>query len=118
MNEVIGKADFSAYQSPIELIADKVRMEQDEYVVRCVQKMGVKVDRDELIRALKYDRDQYEKGYADGRWARDSEIVRCFECKYHYKDGDNVVTSHCLLNHNHVQPSDWYCADGERTEWR
>ena len=44
------------------------------------------------------------------------EIVRCFECRYHYKDGDNVVTSHCLLNHNHVQPSDWYCADGEREE--
>jgi hypothetical protein len=44
------------------------------------------------------------------------EVVRCFECKYHYKDGDNVVTSHCLLNHNHVQPSDWFCADGERKE--
>lgn len=44
------------------------------------------------------------------------EVTRCFECKYHYKDGDNVVTSHCLLNHNHVQPSDWFCADGERKE--
>lgn len=43
-------------------------------------------------------------------------LTRCFECEYHYKDGDNVVTSHCLLNHNHVQPSDWFCADGERKE--
>lgn len=113
MSEVIGKSGFSVYQSPIELIVDKVRMEQDEYVVRCVQKMGVNVDRDELIRALMYDRDQYEQGYADGRWARDSEIVRCKDCIHRDKYECNNITlggTKCGVT------DDWYCADGERRE--
>lgn len=110
------------WKSPIDLqmfeesFATKILEDQTGCVVKTCVKMGVNVDKEELLKALAYDRHQYEKGYADGRRARDSEIVRCFECKYHYKDGDNVVTSHCLLNHNHVQPSDWYCADGERKE--
>lgn len=28
----------------------------------------MKIDREELIKALRYDRGQYEKGYADGRF--------------------------------------------------
>ena len=29
--------------------------------------VGVYVDKEELIKALKYDREQYQKGYEDGR---------------------------------------------------
>ena len=108
------------WENPIQMITDDIVKDivrkQDELLMESVHRVGFNIDKDELVKALNYDRDQYEKGYADGIRARDSEIVRCFECKYHYKDGDNVVTSHCLLNHNHVQPSDWYCADGERKE--
>lgn len=28
--------------------------------------MGIYVDKEELIKALRYDRQQYDKGYADG----------------------------------------------------
>lgn len=35
-------------------------------IFRAVQDVGVTVERDELIKALKYDREQYEKGYRDG----------------------------------------------------
>lgn len=91
------------------------------------------IEKDDAIQALKewqatnrwdeYFEEHWEQG-EDG-WNAPVDVieqllptylVRCFECKYHYKDGDNVVTSHCLLNHNHVQPSDWFCADGERKE--
>lgn len=86
----IGKADFSAYeyQSPIELIVNQVRTEQEDCVVRVVQEMGVNVDKDELLRALRYDRDQYERGYKAGYAHREMKIVRCKDCK-HYDPKDD-----------------------------
>lgn len=35
-------------------------------LLKVTQEMGLDVDREELLKALKYDRGQYEKGYADG----------------------------------------------------
>ena len=54
------------YTSPIKLVTNQIIMELDNDVVNAVQKVGIEVDKQELIRALKYDRDQYDKGYADG----------------------------------------------------
>lgn len=55
------------YKSPIEILADQIRLEQDENVYKAVLKQNIVVDKDQLIRALRYDRDQYDKGYRDGR---------------------------------------------------
>ena len=59
------------YESPITKIYGDIRNEiirQDEenctYAIQ--QAIGYKVDKDELIKALQYDRDQYDKGYKDG----------------------------------------------------
>ena len=58
------------YESPIELITADIqssiskRLDNDIY--QAVVATGVNVDKDELIRALKYDREQYEQGYKDG----------------------------------------------------
>lgn len=54
------------YESPIEMISRQVRTQQEENVYKAVLEVGVNVDKDELIRALKYDRDQYNRGYRDG----------------------------------------------------
>ena len=60
------------YKSPIDIftqtanIVKKMHEKQDEYVYQCVLKTGVNVDKEELIKALKYDREQYSKGYTDG----------------------------------------------------
>jgi hypothetical protein len=43
-------------------------------------------------------------------------VVRCGECKHRFVDGDNVRYNVCTLNHNKVQPDDWFCADGERKD--
>ena len=61
-----------SYESPIELfqtepILERIKSETDAYIIQSVWKLGVNVDKDELIKALKYDRDQYNKGYYDGR---------------------------------------------------
>ena len=61
------------YQGPIDVLIDKVQMQfkkgLDEQVHQAVVHVGVNVDKEELLRALAYDRGQYEKGYADGREA-------------------------------------------------
>lgn len=59
------------YESPISKIYGDIRNEiirQDEENFMCTieQMIGYKVDKDELIKALQYDRDQYNKGYKDG----------------------------------------------------
>lgn len=76
---------MKAYQSPISLeidierIADEIITNRDEAIVKYVNKIGVTVEKDELIKALKYDREQYEKGYADGRRSAERSFGRCTE---------------------------------------
>lgn len=94
------------YESPIELI-QKLRKQMDldteNKIVGAVQEVGINVDKDELIKALKYDRDQYAKGYNDAKaeqpkmhWeekevfsAKEAGIeelqsARCSNCKRYY----------------------------------
>ena len=54
------------YQSLIEIIQDRMRMEVEGEVFKAVQNVGVHVDKDELLKALQYDRGQYKSGYEDG----------------------------------------------------
>lgn len=58
------------YSSPIELITSDFQMKVgksiDEQIYNAVLNVGVNVDKSELLKALLYDRKQYQKGYADG----------------------------------------------------
>ena len=54
------------YQSQISLIQKDVESKIEDAVIKAVQKVGVTVDKEELLRALRCDRRQYEKGYEDG----------------------------------------------------
>lgn len=54
------------YDSPIRLAVSKMTSQFDGDIYNAVVKAGIDVDKDELVRALNYDRNQYEKGYRDG----------------------------------------------------
>lgn len=58
------------YKSPVEIIYEEIQKEiQDDVTnntMEVIKSYGIKVDPDELIKALNYDRHQYEKGYEDG----------------------------------------------------
>lgn len=60
-----------SYQSPINVIYEDLPMKINEdfenHVIEVVHSYSVQVDKAELIRALSYDRNQYEKGFAEGR---------------------------------------------------
>lgn len=96
-----------SYQSPIELIMGQMQINWEGKICKAVQNVGVYVDKEELLKALRYDREQYQKGYAD----RDNEIIRCKDCIY-YTD--------CLCwnvpKNESPRPKEetFFCADGRR----
>jgi hypothetical protein len=59
------------YKSPITIIdsfTESIIKQKDDAIFAEIQhSFGADVDKEELIRALQYDRNQYEKGYADGK---------------------------------------------------
>lgn len=80
------------YESPIWIAARdlhrSIMKEQDDYIFETVEKtLECKVDREELLKALAYDRDQYDKGFRDGRrsakveaaWTEENTCSHCGE---------------------------------------
>lgn len=70
----------ATYVSPITAEIHEIQRNYnkklDTLILNEIRKIGVKVDKDELIKALKYDRNQYEKGYADGKKEATREILQ------------------------------------------
>lgn len=59
------------YESPIEKIYGDTQthivQEDENMVMKAIRNIGVNVDKEGLIRALRYDRNQYTKGYEDSK---------------------------------------------------
>lgn len=70
------------YKSPIEIIYGQMQTQMEGDILRAVQSYCPNVDKEELIRALQYDRQQYDIGYADGKRDAMNELVRCKDCKH------------------------------------
>ena len=54
------------YESPINIIISELCTKLESDCVKSVQRYGFDVDKEELAKALNYDRKQYEKGYMYG----------------------------------------------------
>lgn len=104
------------YKSPIEMlmtdIQHQIKKGKEEEIYKAVVSIGINVDKEELIRALQYDREQYKKGYADGHRDAMEELVLCKDCKHSSYDsvhgdywcyGQKVFANH-------------FCSVGERRE--
>lgn len=61
------------YDSPIKVfeqipnIISEINNQKENLVYEAVAKVEVDVDKYELVKALQYDREQYSKGYSDGK---------------------------------------------------
>ena len=64
------------YKSPIDVIQEQMRLDVDNAIYKAVQTVGINVDREELIKALQYDRNQYDKGYEDGCKDAAKEVIQ------------------------------------------
>ena len=70
------------YKSPVEIVCSQMQQKMADDILLVVHKCGIDVDKEELLKALAYDRDQYDRGYNDGRRASMDSIVRCKECRH------------------------------------
>ena len=50
------------YKSPIEIITEQI----EDAIFRAIQNVGINIDKKELLKALEYDRGQYDKGWEEG----------------------------------------------------
>lgn len=81
------------YESPltkITMMCDDIanqiiKQEEDKIVYEVRQAIGYNIDKQELVKALQYDRGQYQKGYADAMAVIDDikteikEIIKLYE---------------------------------------
>lgn len=102
------------YKSPIEVIYGQLQTKFEGDVVKAVQSYNINVDRDELIKALAYDRDQYEAGYRDAM----ATIVRCKDCIF-FKDDTEYCrkrkAGYCELDDT-IKVKNHYCGYGAKMD--
>ena len=96
----IGMLYSIPYDSPIGLIsttvqriASEIGERTDEEVYKSILKVGVNIDKEKLISALKQDRQRYEEAYRRGYAAGKDSIVRCKDC-VHYNPALNYCSYH------------------------
>ena len=55
-----------SYQSPIEVATRELQTNFEDDAMSVIHSYGICVDKEELTKALQYDRNQYKQGFADG----------------------------------------------------
>lgn len=99
------------WESPISIteeICREMAEAYDAYIVEEVRKVIPHIDKEELVKALEYDRGQYEKGYADGRadatrhghwitWFENKDVrqAKCSECGMMFTLGKGRDIHYC-----------------------
>lgn len=81
------------YKSPIQIYTHGPSFkEMEDGIMRAIIRCGVQIDKDELIRALAYDRDQYRDGYeaAEKKYKRPEG-----EWLFKKQTNDNRITGQC-----------------------
>ena len=56
-------------------VHNQILKQQDENIYKAVMSTGINVDKEELLRALRYDRQQYEQGFLAGMAAAKPEWI-------------------------------------------
>lgn len=89
------------YESPINIqeltrdIQQNIKQDLEKKVIESIWEYEIKVDKEELIKALQYDRNQYEKGFTDALGKIRAEIIEV------YNDRPS--------SYNHTQRKELFC---------
>lgn len=100
------------WESPINAIYEAQQNALEGAMLSAVMRVGIDVNKEELIKALAYDRQQYEKGYADAK----AEIVRCKDCKEYYLpfNHEQVEQLWTCMRYGLLRNADDFCSRAER----
>ena len=96
------------YEPVMKMFQTQMELQLEGEVMKAVQKVGVTVDKEELLKALNYDRQQYQKGYEDGKaeypqWIPCSErLPKCNGCylvwRPHFFGGEIGMPAICYFD--------------------
>lgn len=84
------------YESPITLYTKELQYKFEGDILAVMRNYGISVDRDELIKALRYDRMQYDYGYADGLRCANKTAITIFAEQVKmlfYEEFDEIIPS-------------------------
>lgn len=108
--------ELNGYSPPVSLNLSDFQYAIGDSVVKAIAKAGIQVNQEELLKALQYDRDQYQKGYDAGFSAGFCEtlhVARCMECRYY----NAASPRRCELPSGLTAPSGMdFCSYGEKRE--
>lgn len=107
------------YEFPISIFEQTPMMDMcdtmDGLIISAVRRVGIDVNKEELVKAMAYDRGQYEKGYKDGYQAGTEDAMEqkvvCDNCQFYRTDSGR---SYCCLHHSTMRP-DGYCSLGVKS---
>ena len=76
------------YESPIKVFQTEMQMRLEGAIMEAIQQYKIFVDKEELIKALNYDRNQYIKGFNDGYHGDVNELIKQITANVEKKMGD------------------------------
>lgn len=98
------------YESPISVYYTDIKTKFENQLMEAMIGVGLDVDKEELLKALNYDREQYQKGYKDGR----GSVVHCEDCAcVRAVHMGNKFVYRCPMSTVDVEP-EGYCSRGVR----
>ena len=74
--------DWSNYETPVQVVTDKMNTKLERHILQAIQNVGVVVDKEELIKAINYDREQYSKGFKNGYNKAVDDTVKAIKKEY------------------------------------
>lgn len=107
------------YKSPIKIIEDQLHnqiiTDYENGIMKALMRYQIYVDKEELLKALQYDRGQYEKGYQDGlnadKWIPCEERLPEKYGGYLYTDKYGKVREGLYYPEKDGFPSHWSVCD-------
>lgn len=80
-----------SYKSPIDIIQEEMRTKFDNKILEAVLKFDIRVNIDELIKALEYDRNQYLEGYKEAKEIYEKALDKACE-ELAYRDNRLIMS--------------------------
>lgn len=93
LDECYRELSSMTYQSPVNLIRQGVETKIEGDIFEAILNYGISVDKDELIKALQYDRNQYEQGFIDG-CRHDTDTLKREVAREIFAELDKVIKEH------------------------
>lgn len=78
--------ELDTMNSMVEKAMKDVQNQREEHIIQVIKGYGVNVDKDELIKALQYDRKQYQQGFEDGIEKASEILAEVFGVPCNYAD--------------------------------